>query len=195
MGTFVTADPDTRIIEVTKVPVGGLSSLDVQIDIYSDLKEDLQSTPSLQGSRFPLRSFGDPKTLTRTIGPYVFISNDDGWRMLPYDIDHELTMEGNLVPEDVTIPLYSPRAGRQILVRSEESSQALTVDSGLMTEVVEGNITLQDSLKIINAMAAGMLAGADGTTVTIRDLSDILDRITATVDEFGNRSSVTLNLN
>ena len=131
MGAFVTADGDTRIITVTKVPVGGLSSLDAQVDIYSDLKEDWLATPSLQGLKFPLRSFGDPKTPTEQIGPYMFLSNDEGWRLRPYDLDHELTINGNIVAEDTTLPLWLGRAGRSIVVLSEQSAQALTTTADL----------------------------------------------------------------
>lgn len=126
MSTYLTIDPDNRIIEITKVPVGGLSSLDAQIDIFSDLKEDWFSTPALHGLKFPFRTFGDPKTPTNVIGPFVFFNNILGWRFQPYDLDHELTILGNLVPENVTLPMFVSRPGRQILILLEQSAQALT---------------------------------------------------------------------
>lgn len=132
MGAFVTADPTTRIITITKVPVSGLSSLDVQIDIYSDLKEDWQTDMALQRLRFPFRSFGDPKTPDQAIGPYVFLKNDEGWRMQPFDADHELTVNGNIVPEDTTLPIWLSRAGRSILVLEEQSAQAITTVAELL---------------------------------------------------------------
>jgi len=130
VSAFITIDADARIFDITKVPVGGLSSLDAQVDIYSDLKEDWVATGSLQGLKFPFRSFGDPKTPTSDIGPYIFMDNTLGWRIRPYDDDHELTIIGNLVAEDTTLPLFLPRVGRQILILSEQSNLALTGGGG-----------------------------------------------------------------
>ena len=48
------------------------------------------------------------------------------------------------------------------------------------------------AIKLILAAAAGKVSGADGLTVTIRDTTDTYNRIVATVDQYGNRSSVTL---
>ena len=46
-------------------------------------------------------------------------------------------------------------------------------------------------MKLISAALAGKLAGAATTTITIRDIGDTKDRITATVDADGNRTVVT----
>jgi hypothetical protein len=43
------------------------------------------------------------------------------------------------------------------------------------------------------AALAGKLSGAAGTTINIRDVNDTKNRITATVDENGNRLTVTLD--
>ncbi len=57
-------------------------------------------------------------------------------------------------------------------------------------EVIEGTYTAQDVMKLVAAASAGKLA-VSGNTVTIRDLSDSLDRITATTDSNGQRTAVT----
>jgi hypothetical protein len=56
---------------------------------------------------------------------------------------------------------------------------------------VETSITPRQALRLILAAAAGKLSGAATTTVTIRNVGDSKDRITATVDADGNRSAVT----
>lgn len=193
MSAFITIDPDLRVFDVTKVPVNGLSSLDAQIDIYSDLKEDWFATPSLQGLRFPMRTFGDFKNPTDQIGPYIFVDNGSGWRFRGYDLDHELSILGNLVPEDVSVPLWLSRSGRTILINQEQSAQALTVQQALLTESVEGSLDVQDVLRIMLAATAGKLSGAGTGTVSIRDLLDGKDRIVATTDAQGNRSAITLD--
>lgn len=58
--------------------------------------------------------------------------------------------------------------------------------------VIESGYSADDVLRLIAAAVAGKLSGADGTTITIRDITDAEDRIVATVDENGNRSAVTL---
>lgn len=59
------------------------------------------------------------------------------------------------------------------------------------TDGVETSLTVRQSLRLILASAAGKLSGAATTTVTIRNVGDSKDRITATVDANGNRSAVT----
>jgi hypothetical protein len=132
MAPKVTADPDTRIIAVTEAPIAGLATLDVQKDVYSALKDDWHNTPTLQQLRFPFRSFGDFAGIGKQIGPYVFFDNQAGWRLQPYDVDHELTLEGNLVGEAAVVQLtlgsWLPRAGRTILILDQLSAQALALE-------------------------------------------------------------------
>ena len=140
MGAFVTADPDTRIITVTKVPVSGVSALDAVVDIYSDLKEDWLNTPTLQKLIFPFSSFSFPTSPDQDIGPYSFFDNASGWRMLPYDDDYELTIIGNIIPSDVTLPVWLERTGRTITITQQTSSQALTNEVGAGGGSIKGPV-------------------------------------------------------
>lgn len=146
MATYVTADPDTRIIQITKVPVGGVSSLNVQTDIYSDLKEDWLGDPTLQYLEFPFRSLGDPKTPTQQIGPYMFIRNDLGWRLRPYADNHELTLIGNLVAEDTSLPKYVYPSGYTISILEEQSAQAFTTFEGI-EEVAASQFRMEEVMR------------------------------------------------
>lgn len=58
---------------------------------------------------------------------------------------------------------------------------------------VETNRTMRQAMRLMLAALAGKLSGGATTTVTIRDTNDSINRIVATVDADGNRSSVTLN--
>jgi hypothetical protein len=67
---------------------------------------------------------------------------------------------------------------------------------GLSTELldnqdIETGYSMRESLKLILSALVGKLSGAETTTVTIRDINDSIDRIVATVDANGNRTSVT----
>ena len=170
MATNVTADPDTRVITVTKVPVGGIVELDVVDDIYEGLKEDWQATATLQRLRFPFTSFGDPKTPTQQIGPYVFFDNASGLRMEPYDASHQLVLNGNLVPTDVTLPIWLDRTGRTIQILSNESAQALTVNA--------------DAAAFWDAPRADhVAAGSFGEGVRVAQLNtDVLDAAAISLD-------------
>lgn len=59
-------------------------------------------------------------------------------------------------------------------------------------EVMEGSETFKEQVRLMRAEAAGELA-VSGSTVTIRDAADTKDRITATVDANGQRTSVTVD--
>ena len=68
------------------------------------------------------------------------------------------------------------------------------VPSNVLAAAIEGSFTLQQVMRLIAAATAGKLSGAGTTSITIRNLGDTLNRITATVDEDGNRITVTYNL-
>tara|TARA_B100001939_G_C16702886_1_gene513572 strand:+ start:85 stop:585 length:501 start_codon:yes stop_codon:yes gene_type:complete len=53
--------------------------------------------------------------------------------------------------------------------------------------------SLEEALKIQLSALAGKISGAGTTTITIRSADDSTDRIVATVDTDGNRSSITLD--
>lgn len=59
---------------------------------------------------------------------------------------------------------------------------------------VESTMTLRQTLRLILSSTVAKLSGAATTTVTIRDIGDTKNRITATVDANGNRSSVTTDV-
>lgn len=62
-------------------------------------------------------------------------------------------------------------------------------------EDIESGLTLRQALRLVAAATAGKISGASGTTITIRNpIADSKDRIVATVDVDGNRSSLTYDL-
>lgn len=83
-----------------------------------------------------------------------------------------------------------------ISTRSATGAQmALTnaaVDS-VLDEPVEGAYTLRQIMRLVVSALAAKLSGAATASVTIRDVNDTKDRITATVDADGNRTAVTLD--
>jgi hypothetical protein len=60
---------------------------------------------------------------------------------------------------------------------------------------IEDGVTLRQATRLILAAAAGKISGAGTSTVTIRNaVADDTNRITATVDVDGNRTSITTDL-
>lgn len=138
MGAKATFDPITKLITLTEAPSGGFVSLDVQVDLYSDAKEDWKSDLSLNKFRFPfLNTFGgnlidDQGTKA---GAYYILDNVSGWRLKPYEQDHELIINGNLFGLDPSQPTINPTDGAfTVAIRLNTSSltqQVSTTSSGL----------------------------------------------------------------
>jgi hypothetical protein len=85
------------------------------------------------------------------------------------------------------------RLEAELLPFTELSPQNLA--SQLLDESdIETGVSMRESLRLIIAALAGKLSGAPGTTITIRNVGDTKDRIIATVDSNGNRSSVTYDV-
>lgn len=63
------------------------------------------------------------------------------------------------------------------------------------TTEVESGVTMLQALRVIFAQAGGKVSGAGTTTITFRNaVVDSKNRIVATVDEDGNRSAITYDL-
>lgn len=62
-----------------------------------------------------------------------------------------------------------------------------------LTDGVETGVTPRAAFRLVLAALAGELSGAGTTTITIRNVGDTKDRITATVDGLGNRTAVTVD--
>ena len=60
-------------------------------------------------------------------------------------------------------------------------------------EIFEGSLTLRKGLRLFAAVLTGKANGLDGSTANYRDNADSKNRVTATVDEHGNRTAVTLD--
>ncbi len=63
----------------------------------------------------------------------------------------------------------------------------------VVRDLGEGSYSDQDLLRLMTAALCAKVAGGGSTTITFRDLADGKDRIVASVDPDGNRTSVTLD--
>lgn len=114
MGVKATFNPISKIIKLTEAPVlidGEYQvSLDVQVDLYSDMKEDWLNDINLRKYHPPIRAVGgDPLPGSKTLGDTYFLRSD--WKIEPYDADQRLTVNGNFYSEDGTSPFIKPSGG------------------------------------------------------------------------------------
>src|SRR5574342_1221095 len=105
MAAKVTFDPANKLIIVRD----HITSIDAAIDLYSDWKEEVVASASMQKVFPAFRTIGGD-TLGGGInaGAYFFLQNDvtGSWRIRPYEGNHELSIVGNLFPEDPLLPLF-----------------------------------------------------------------------------------------
>ncbi len=73
----------------------GITSFDVQVDLYSDAKEHWLLGGVPMGFIFPLRTVaGDPRADLSLIEPFYFMRN--GWKMRADEANHTLFISGNI---------------------------------------------------------------------------------------------------
>lgn len=68
------------------------------------------------------------------------------------------------------------------------------IADAVLDEVFEGTYTLRQFLRGAISILAGLSGGGGTTTLNFRDVADLKNRITATVDINGNRTAITLDL-
>lgn len=95
MGAKITFDADEREFIVTQAPVDGVIEIDVQVDLYSDGKEDWISDAALNPMKFPINPVGgDQFGLVGTVGKWWIVEH--GWKFKPYEGDHTFRIVGNI---------------------------------------------------------------------------------------------------
>lgn len=204
----VSFHPESRLI----VPGPEVTSLDVQVDVYSASKKWI-NTYGYNKFRPPMKVVGgnilpDGSPLGRT----YLLSN--GWRIY---LDHGITVTGNLYSENFVSPflvaggtqlagykfsnLVDVATSTQNVVTGDLSSLVVptaNANASALLDLVNGietNVTLRHAMRLVLAALAGQLSGAGSETVHIRDVNNTKDRITATVDLNGNRTAVTVDAN
>jgi hypothetical protein len=135
---------------------------------------------------------------------YLFLQN--GWRVRPYEGNHTLSViDGILLVPGGGDPFVSTIGNYRVGIRYSQPVQAISFATGgagsgtsaadiLDASEVEVGFSVRQSLKLILSALAGRVSGSPGPTVVIRNAGDTTDRITATVDENGNRTSISYDV-
>jgi len=109
------------------------------------------------------------------------------------EIQSGLATSAALAVVDANVDAILSDTGTDGVVLSSATLQSIATTLLDLSAGVESNRTLRQALLLILSASVGKLSGAATTTVTIRDSNDSVDRITATVDGDGNRTSVSLD--
>jgi hypothetical protein len=65
--------------------------------------------------------------------------------------------------------------------------------SDILSAVIESGYTLQEAMRLYNAVLLSKVSGAGTGTEIFRDINDTKNRVTATIDSSGNRTTITLD--
>jgi hypothetical protein len=87
----------------------------------------------------------------------------------------------------------SPAAVGSAMILTSGERDAIAAALLDLSAGVETGMTVRQAQRLILAALVGKLSGAATTTISIRDTGDSKNRIVATVDADGNRTSVTLD--
>ena len=112
----------------------GITSFDVQVDLYSDAKEEwlLGGVPT--GFFFPIRTVaGDPRSDASVIEPFYFMGF--GWKIRPDEANHTLLISGNIeLDEGETGNLVIPTLGGFTVLASANTTNRGTLLTASGTE-------------------------------------------------------------
>lgn len=100
MGAKITFDAAEREFVVTQAPVAGVIEINVQVDLYSDAKEDWQDDgtfPDLAKMQFPIVPIGGDAFGAKTLGASYLVKH--GWHFKPFEADHTMLILGNIGTE------------------------------------------------------------------------------------------------
>ena len=120
-------DIDTveKIISLTISPVLEGSDLvvdfDIQIDLYSDMKEIWVSNEVLRKVRFPVSSVGgNDLPGSKVLGDTYFI--DPEWKIRPYEGSHRFRVNGNFYSTDGSSPFIATTGSHNVFMEHQVSN-------------------------------------------------------------------------
>jgi len=157
---FLTSD---KYVEPIGPPdTDGVISIDIQVDIYSDGKEDWLTSTDLNKMKFPVRPIGGQTIAAGQLGTtYLFIN---GWKIKPYEGTHTFNLSGNAYADD-GLPLVVNTYATDVNIRV---NQNVTLSPPGLGMTIEQSSWLNDILKLaINRQTLS----SDGT-LTVYDDDD-----------------------
>jgi hypothetical protein len=143
----------------------GVTDLDVEVDLYSDWKEEYKLS---NNSAFPIamRSIGgDPVTATKDAGATFFMVN--GWRIRPDETNHTLNITGNL---------FTDPPGDSVVVNTLGAFNVRV--EMFVSNLVDAIVARADLVSLLQAVYIDTVNGVPGTAEGIGTPTNPVDNIT-----------------
>jgi len=156
-----------------------------------------------ENSNFPFpftTSGGEQITDIELAGQYYFLRNDLGWRIRSSDEDQQVNWTGNLIPTDLTLPIFVAQATRTVShLGLQPLTTIITTGSGvtqqdkddiedqIFARLIEAGFSFEELVRILASHAAGDVDEPVDGTYEIRDLADTKPRISGTQTANGGR--------
>lgn len=179
----------------------GTTELNVKTDLYSDWKEWMLTSSNSKYLQAFSTTGGDELSLTLNLGDYYFLEN--GWKIRPYEANHELTIIGNLFTRDSLSPFVVTLGNFNVSIRSNYASLTQTTAGGggvsaddIWDEPVDGSITARQLVRLMASVLVGkttITSTGDTANVIFRDLNDTINRINTSMSG-SQRTNVVTNL-
>jgi hypothetical protein len=134
------------------LPAGDVT-IEVGRDLYSAWKRAaLVGSNTSAPPAFRASVGGDPLGGGLSAGAYFFLQNQDGWRIRPAEANATVSLTGNLIAEDESLPLTTPTLGAfTVLINGIQPITQGTGDILLQTQIGGyGGIVVYD---VINGIA------------------------------------------
>lgn len=179
MAAKATFDLDNLLIVLDQVApdVNDKVEISVQVDLYSDAKETWLDEPLYPGFEFPFTTIGGQDLGgAREAGDYYFLRTDLGWRIRPYEADHEVTLVGNIYPVDANDQLTVAVSGAHtvgVFFERSQLTQTATFNSGSGLDTTQST-QLTELHQIFGLESGSPLT----TTVSTRAAASITQTIT-----------------
>lgn len=119
---------------------------------------------------------GDPISPTQNVAPYFFLNTSAGWRIQPFEANHELRVAGNLYSEDPDLSMFAPTLGAYtvtvVVERSASSIEVLTGGGSVPTADQVAEAVWQKSIP--SDYAAGSAGQKLGALPSANDIATIV---------------------
>lgn len=201
MADKVTFDGPNKLIIVDF----GITDLDVRVDVYSAWKRWTTLADNGKYQQAMRSVGGDPLPGGKFLGSTFFLMN--GWKIRPFEGDHALTINGNLFTEDGSSPFARTIGNFNVTISLSTSSlvEGISTTGGttdvdfadlLDNQFIESGLTMRQAMRLMAAVLAGQVSGAGSSIMVFKNaVQNSKDRVVAEVDENGNRTGVSYDLN
>jgi len=129
-------------------------------------------------------------------GHWTITFTSSPWNDGDVSLEYAKSAADNHIPTSRLLSVaYTPdsdSSGSVFLNSAEQNDVAAAILD--LSNGVETSLTLRQALRLMVAAAAGKVSGAATNTITFRNIGDSKNRIVASVDTYGNRTSITTDL-